>query len=77
MKSNEVYELYVSLLVGKLECNYVTGHHWGKLSGVNIWSLLFPICRWYHSNGRKWRGTKVPLDEGERGERNSWLEPQY
>ena len=26
------------------------------------------ICRWYHSNGRKWRETKEPLDEGERGE---------
>ena len=25
-------------------------------------------CRWYHSNGRKWRGAKEPLDEGERGE---------
>ena len=25
------------------------------------------ISRWYHSNGRKWRGTKEPLDEGERG----------
>ena len=25
------------------------------------------ICR-YHSNGRKWRGTKEPLDEGKRGE---------
>ena len=25
------------------------------------------ICRWYHSNGRKWRGTKEPLDEGEGG----------
>ena len=23
--------------------------------------------RWYHPNGRKWRGTKEPLDEGERG----------
>ena len=23
------------------------------------------ICRWYHSNGRKWGGTKEPLDEGE------------
>ena len=21
--------------------------------------------RWYHSNGRKWKGTKEPLDEGE------------
>ena len=26
------------------------------------------ICRWYHVNGRKWRGTIEPLDEGERGE---------
>ena len=24
------------------------------------------ICRWYHSNGRKWRGTEEPLDEGEK-----------
>ena len=24
------------------------------------------ICRWYHSNGRKWGGTKKPLDEGKR-----------
>ena len=26
------------------------------------------IYRWYHSNGRKWRGNKEPLYEGERGE---------
>ena len=25
-------------------------------------------CWWYHSNGRKWRVTKEPLDESERGE---------
>ena len=25
------------------------------------------ICRWHDSNGRKWRGTKEPLDEGEKG----------
>ena len=24
------------------------------------------ICRWHHSNGRKRRGTKEPLDEGEK-----------
>ena len=23
------------------------------------------ICRWYNSNGKKWIGTKEPLDEGE------------
>ena len=26
------------------------------------------ISRCYHSSGRKWRGTKEPLDEGKRGE---------
>ena len=26
------------------------------------------ICRWYHPNGRKWRGTKDPLEEGENRE---------
>ena len=26
------------------------------------------ICRWYHPNGRKQRGTKDPLDESETGE---------
>ena len=31
----------------------------------------------YHSYGRKWRGTKDPPHEGERGEWKSWLEPQY
>ena len=25
------------------------------------------ICRWYHTNGRKQRGTKESLDKGERG----------
>ena len=25
------------------------------------------ICRWYHPNGRNWRGTKELLKEGERG----------
>ena len=27
--------------------------------------------------GRKWRGTKKPLDESERGERKSWLKAQH
>ena len=35
------------------------------------------ICRWYHCNGRKWRGTKEPLDECERGEWKSWLKIQH
>ena len=35
------------------------------------------IGGWYHSNGRKWRGTREPLDEGEREQWNSWLKAQH
>ena len=35
------------------------------------------ICRWYHSNGRKQRGTKVPLDKGEKEEWKSWIKTQH
>ena len=38
---------------------------------------IIHICWWYHPYGRKWRGTKKPLDEGERGEWNSWLKTQH
>ena len=34
-------------------------------------------CSDYHSNGRKRRGTKEPLDEGEREEWTYWLETQH
>ena len=35
------------------------------------------ICRWYHSNVSKWRGTKEPLEKGQRGEWKSWLKTQH
>ena len=35
------------------------------------------ICRWHHPYGRKWRGTKKPLDESERGEWKSWPKAQH
>ena len=35
------------------------------------------MCRLYHPNGRKWRGTKEPLDEGERGEWKTCLKTQH
>ena len=34
------------------------------------------IRRWHHLCGRKWRGTKEPLDESERREWKSWLKTQ-
>ena len=35
------------------------------------------IGRWYHSNDRKLRGTKEPLEEGKRGEWKNWLKIQH
>ena len=35
---------------------------------------LLKRCRWHHLYGRKWRWTKMPLDESERGEWKSWLD---
>ena len=35
------------------------------------------IGRWHHPYYRKWRRTKKPLDEGERGKWKSWLKTQY
>ena len=34
-------------------------------------------CRGYHSDGRKRRGTKEPLDESEREEWKNWLKTQH
>ena len=46
-----------------------------KIAGRNI--KFSQICRWYHPNGRKQRGTKETPDEGERGEWKSWLKTQH
>ena len=35
------------------------------------------VCRWHYPYGRKWRRTKEPLDESERGEWKSWLNAQH
>ena len=42
----------------------------GKLNACYILSirLASSLIRWYYTNGRKWKGTKDPLDEGEREE---------
>ena len=32
---------------------------------------------WHHPYGRKWRRTKEPVDESERGEWKSWLKAQH
>ena len=35
-------------------------------AGIKIAGRNIKIRRWYHPYGRKWRGTKKPLDESER-----------
>ena len=44
-----------------------------KIAGRNINNLRYSGD---HPYGRKWRRTKEPLDESERGEWNSWLKTQ-
>ena len=46
-----------------------------KTAGRNINNLRYAGDN--HSNGRKWKETKEPLDEGERGEWKSWLKTQH
>ena len=46
-------------------------------AGIKITRRNLNICRWCHPYGRKWRGTKKPLDESEGGEEKSWLKGQH
>ena len=47
-------------------------------AGIKIARIIWnQICRWYQSNGRKWRGTKEPLHESERRKWKSWLNTQH
>ena len=46
-----------------------------KIPGRNINNFRYTDD--YHPYGRKWRGTKEPLDESERGEWKSWLKTQH
>ena len=47
-----------------------------QIAGRNVNNLRY-VCRWHHPYGRKWRGTKKPLDESESGEWKSWLKAQH
>ena len=44
---------------------------------ILFFNLHFIEIRWHHPYGRKWRGTKKPLDDSERGEWKSWLKAQH
>ena len=45
-----------------------------KIAGRNINNLRYADM---HPYGRKQRGIKEPLDEGERAQRKSWLKTQH
>ena len=40
-------------------------------------SIVSDMYSWHYPYDRKQRGTKEPLDEGERGEWKSWLKTQH
>ena len=60
-------------------------HDWSDLAAAAATGLpvhhqlpeFTQVCRWHHPYGRKWRGTKKPLDESERGEWKTWLKAQH
>ena len=51
-------------------CEVLVG--WSTSWNQDCW-VKSQICRWHHSYGRKWRGAKDPLDEGERKKWKNWL----
>ena len=61
-------------------CDYTNILYFGWLTSRNqdCWENYQQpqICRWHHSTGRKWGGTKESLDDGER-QWKSWLETQH
>ena len=81
-KLGKVYDkaVYLSLCLFNLYSEYImwnAGLDKAQAGIKNVGRNQQPqICRWHHSNGRKWRWTKE-LDEGETGEWKSWLKTQY
>ena len=57
---------YLAYRVHHVKCQAGWSSSWNK----DCWEKYQQpqICRWYNSNGRNWRGTQEPLDEGERGQ---------
>ena len=59
-----------------LACCFSWGRKESETTEQLNWTEL-NWCRWHHPYGRKWRKTKEPLDESERGELKSWLKSQH
>ena len=52
---------------------------WSTILKQDCWEKYqYPeTCKWHHTHGRKQKGTKEPLEEGERGKWKSWLKTQH
>ena len=67
------YLIYIQSALYKCQVGWLTSWNqecWKKYQQPQI-------SRWHHPNGRKWSGTKEPLDEGEREAWKSWLKTQH
>ena len=64
-----IFILFILLICKVHQVKWWAGEitNWNQDCREKYWKLQ--ICRWYHSTGRKWRGTKEPLHEGERSEK--------
>ena len=73
--------LYIVSLLVQLICKYIMRNLGWQITdwNQNCWekkNQQAQICRWYNSNGRKWRGAIVTV-EGERQEWKSWLKTRH
>ena len=62
------------------DCNFSLFAFWSPLSVPTVlhgFLLSWTRGRWHNLYGRKWRRTKEPLDESDRGEWKSWLKAQH
>ena len=70
-KINAAYLTYIKHITWELDWIF------HKLESRLQGEISIQVCRWHHPTGRKWRETKEPRDEGERGEWKSWLKTQH
>ena len=68
-RQNEV--LCIWLHLWKVRIHEYMDSKWTQNSKMKIFAVGLGVC------GRKWRRTKEPLDESERGEWKSWLKAQH
>ena len=69
-----LFNLYVEYIMQYARLDEAYAGRMLKIAGRIINNLRY---QWHHPSGRNCRGTKEPLDEGERGEWTSWIKIQH